>query len=124
MKKTGDLGEELAVAYLERKGYRILKRNWRGVKGMRAPELDIIASDNGVIVFVEVKTSTTNKFGRPQEWITDMKKKRLVQAAEIYLATFDDNPEATRFDAVVVDKSVEPPEIVHIVNAFSISDIS
>lgn len=123
MKKTGDIGEQIAASYLERKGYTIVERNWRGVKGMRAPELDIVARDKQVLVFIEVKTTTSGKFGQPQEWITDKKKRRLIDAANVYIALDHENDISYRFDAVVVDKSVEPPEVTHIENAFSVSDI-
>ena len=122
MKKTGDLGEQLAAVYLTGKGYSIKERNWRGANGMKAPEVDIIATRSEVLVFIEVKTSTTNKYGSPQEWITPQKRSRLIQAAQIYLAAYDLANTACRFDAIVIDKSVKPPEILHIENAFSVTD--
>ncbi len=86
MKKTGDLGEELAAKYLIDKGYRILKRNWRGEPELKCPEIDIIAVKDDVLVFVEVKASTTALYGQPQEWITPPKRRRLAEGAAVYLA--------------------------------------
>ena len=122
MKKTGDRGEDLAVNHLKAKGYTILERNWRGVKGFRSPELDIIARISEVIVFIEVKTASTAKFGPPQFRITPAKQKRIGDGAKAYLAINDlDNCEC-RFDAIMIDLGIQPPEIYQIENAFMLVD--
>jgi putative endonuclease len=122
MKKTGDLGEKLAAEFLESKGFTILERNWRGIKGMRAPEIDLIARDGETLAFVEVKTTGSDQFGPPQEWITREKQQRLTRAAATYLALNRLSHTACRFDAILVDIRLEPPRITHIPNAFSASD--
>jgi len=122
MKKTGDRGEQIAAEYLKSEGYVILERNWRGNREIKSPEIDIIASKDNTIVIVEVKTASTTKFGSPQEWITIHKRKRLIEGARAYQAIEQPADSGFRFDAVLVDISVRPPSINHIVNAFTLSD--
>ncbi|MCP4583316.1 MAG: YraN family protein [candidate division Zixibacteria bacterium] len=123
MKKTGDLGEELAAKYLIEKGYRIIERNWRGEKEFKSPEIDIIADIDDGLVFIEVKTSTTDLFGQPQEWITPRKRRRIAEGAAIYLACKNQSDTNCRFDAIAIDLRTKPATINHIENAFSISDL-
>lgn len=122
MKKTGDRGEQIAVEYLRSKGYAILERNWRGTKEFKSPEIDIIVSIDNTVVIVEVKTVSTTRFGQPQEWITNQKRRRLIDGARAYQAIRQLPDTSFRFDAVLVDISVQPPSISHIVNAFTLSD--
>ncbi len=123
MRKTGKLGEDLAAKYLRLNGYQILKRNWQGTKGQKCPEIDIIAQKHNIVVFVEVKTSSTGKFGSPEHWITPHKRYRLARGASVYLSqNCDDNTEC-RFDAITIDRQTRPPVINHIKNAFLVSDI-
>lgn len=77
----GQQGERLAVNYLETHGYLILDRNVR----LRRGEIDIVARKQGVLVFVEVKTRTSNRFGCPAEAVTPAKARHLIQAAREYL---------------------------------------
>lgn len=78
--KTGKYGEEIAADYLRKKGFAILERNWR----FRYWEVDIIASYNGFLHFVEVKTRMSIRYGRPEESITRDKMRSLKNAAEEY----------------------------------------
>lgn len=80
-KSLGKFGEDLAVQHLEAKGYTILDRNWHVQEG----EIDIVAEADGEIVFVEVKARTSDLFGRPEEAITQNKRKRIVRASLAYL---------------------------------------
>jgi putative endonuclease len=122
MNKSGKYGEDLAAEFLMHKGYRILERNWRGVKGFRCPEIDIIAEKHNMIVFVEVKTSSTGKFGPPEHWITPQKRQRLVNGANAYLSqNFHGNIDS-RFDVITIDRRPRPSAINHIENAFLVSD--
>jgi putative endonuclease len=66
MKPLGSKGEDLAVRFLEKKGYRILSRNFRTPVG----EIDVIAEDRNTLVFIEVKTRTDDSFGHPFEAVT------------------------------------------------------
>ncbi|HEY3385852.1 MAG TPA: YraN family protein, partial [Saprospiraceae bacterium] len=71
--KHGQWGEDKALALLIREGYEIVARNWR----YKRAEIDIIARENGVLVFVEVKTRAVTFFGRPEEMVDNRKKKLL-----------------------------------------------
>jgi putative endonuclease len=77
---TGNTGEEMAAAYLVTKGFRIIARNWR----FRHWEADIIASRNGFLHFIEVKTRHSLRYGKPEESITREKMSNLKNIAEEY----------------------------------------
>ncbi|BFG69698.1 YraN family protein [Sediminibacterium sp. KACHI17] len=79
-KKTGDLGESIAGEFIIEKGYHILERNWR----YKHWEVDIIASRNRKLHFIEVKTRNSLRFGKPEESITREKMSHLKNAAEQY----------------------------------------
>lgn len=112
--RPGDVWEDLAVRYLEGKGYSILARNVR----TRRSDLDIVASDGGTLLFVEVKARKTKDFGGPGEFITRQKQDRLVSCAKEFLVRKGWSSRACRFDAVLIYTGVTPPEIEHIENAF------
>ncbi len=96
-KDLGDFGEEMASKFLVENGYEILERNFT-VKG---GEIDIICMDRGDLVFVEVKTRRSDKFGMPSEAIDRRKAEHIRFAAERY---FQNNPMDCniRFDAIEV----------------------
>ncbi len=77
----GMVGEQIAVEYLKKKGYKILEKNFK----LRFSEIDIIALDKDVLVFVEVKTKTNLRFGQPYEEITPAKLKKLKRGVQYYL---------------------------------------
>ncbi len=79
-KTTGNKGEDLAADYLLKKGYNILHRNWR----FRHLEVDIIASKGKFLHFFEIKTRTSDKYGKPEESISREKMSNLKNAAEEY----------------------------------------
>lgn len=114
----GRQGEDLAEQYLRRRGYRIIQRNYRAPCG----EIDIIAEDKGVLVFVEVKTRTGSGFGTPAESVTFRKRQQISKAALVYLGQQLLFGAAARFDvvAVLLGKSSEP-RIELIKNAFDLS---
>ena len=112
--RLGSEGEALAGAELERRGYRIIERNYR----IRSGEIDIVAEDEGTIVFVEVKTKTSGDFGDPVEEVTPQKQRQIVSMGEFY-ATYCLPPDTPcRFDVVAVDCSVMPPAITLYKDAF------
>ena len=74
----GNQGEDIAKNLLLKKGYEILECNWRNGRA----EIDIIAKDKDVLVFVEVKTRRTRKFGHPEENVDRKKIQNLMNAAE------------------------------------------
>jgi putative endonuclease len=113
----GRIGERAAIAHLEALGYRILARNVRCPLG----EIDLVAADRGVTVFVEVKTRRTAAFGPPLEAITWRKRRRLARLAAAYLQSRGGGNTPARFDAVAVavgpDGRVEAVELL--VDAFA-----
>lgn len=78
--ETGTTGEDLAVEYLQERNYLIQERNWR----CKHFEIDIIASHQNLLIFVEVKTRKSINFGYPEESISKIKMKRLKLAATFY----------------------------------------
>ncbi|MDX2080052.1 MAG: YraN family protein [Terrimicrobiaceae bacterium] len=116
----GRRGEDLAVRYLKNAGCRILRRNFRAPRG---GEIDVVCRDkrHNELVFVEVKTRTSEAFGRPMEAV-DAKKRRLIIRGAMTWLRWLDMPDVTfRFDVVEVVNS-EPPEIRWIENAFQLPD--
>ncbi|WP_298226357.1 YraN family protein [Gryllotalpicola sp.] len=106
----GKAGEDLAVRYLERNGFRIIARNWRGTRG----ELDIIALEGDATVFVEVKTRSGLRFGDPLEAVTAAKLRRIRRLAGEWCAG---NPGAVRIrlDVVgIVGGLRAPARITHV----------
>jgi len=100
MAKHNDLGyagEEMAVNYLQSKGYIIRHRNWKSGR----KELDIVAEKENVLVVVEVKTRSTECFLHPQEAITNAKIRHIVYTAEAYIFKYDLMME-TRFDVISI----------------------
>lgn len=109
----GTEGEALAEQYLKGKGYSILAKNYRFEKS----EIDIIAKQENTIIFVEVKARTGNRYGFPEEAISDKKKEKLMQGAEAYL--LENTLQCPiRFDVIAITKSANSIEIEHIEDAF------
>lgn len=97
-KALGKRGELQAGAYLEEKGWRILAKNVRNEYG----EIDIIALDGNSLVFVEVKTAKTKKFGYPEVSVNKRKQKKMVECALAYLQKEPNMNTAWRIDVVAV----------------------
>lgn len=115
-RKIGDFGENIAAAYLQKKGYYVVERNYR----CRYGEIDIIARDGQYIVFVEVKTRSTDSLGRPSEWVDKRKQKKLLTTAYMYLEENETDLQP-RFDVieVVYDKITKAAvSVEHIESAF------
>lgn len=91
----GKLGEEIAVKYLQKLGYRILERNFH----KRYCELDIVALDKETLVFIEVKTRRGTQYGMPQEAITPFKIRTLIRSAQYYKLMHPNLPDSMRIDA-------------------------
>ena len=96
---TAKLGEEIASKYLKEKGYKIIERNFR----KRYGEIDIIATHQNILVFVEVKTRTSNLYGGAIEAIAYHKLKSLIKTAEFYKLLHSNLPESLRIDAILID---------------------
>lgn len=105
-------GEEIAASYLKKSGYKVIDRNFRA----RNTEIDIVVVKNNVLIFVEVKTRTSEKFGTALESINYFKLKSLTKAAEHYKISHKNLPEEMRIDAISVDLSSGEPKIDHIQN--------
>jgi putative endonuclease len=110
---TGNKGELLAANYLQEKGYEILKRNYR----WKRYELDLIAKKDDLLVFVEVKTKTSTKFGQPEASVTQKKASQLMVAAEQYIFEINWN-KPIRFDIIAIIITKESIEIEHLIDAF------
>lgn len=111
--KLGRNGEDATADYLKLKGHRILERNWRFQKY----EVDIISIDGEFIVFTEVKTRASIKWGYPEEFVDEHRMQRMIRAANIYLKMHQvDCP--VRFDIVSVVWDKDRFEIEHIEDAF------
>lgn len=113
----GQRSERLAAEYLKRRGYRILETNYRTTLG----EVDIIASDQGTIVFVEVKARSSRRFGSPKEAVTLAKQRKISMAALDYLKRSGQPGARARFDVVAIDTVSGQPDIEIVKNAFALA---
>lgn len=95
--KLGQRGENLAVAYLRKKGYKIIEQNYK----TRIGEIDIIAIDGKTLVFIEVKTRESLEYGHPFESVNKNKRRKIANVAMLYLKRLKDIPPC-RFDVVSV----------------------
>ncbi len=98
MNPIGKKGEDLAVVYLKKNGYKVLERNYR----KQYAEVDIIVTKSNVLIFVEVKTRTSDTFGTPLESITSWKLKPLIKTAQYYSLLHPELPNELRLDAISV----------------------
>lgn len=117
MNKLGKYGEEVATNYLIRRGYIIKERNYRSSLG----EIDIICKDHGTIVFVEVKTRSSRKYGYAGESVDQNKQKKIIINAINYLVRKNLKAFKFRFDVVLIHLSNKQnnEEIEHIKDAFN-----
>lgn len=92
------LGEDTACKYLQKKGYRIIERNFR----KKYAEIDIIALHQKTLVFIEVKTRSNQSFGSPFDSIAPWKLRNLVKTAEFYKILHPNLPANMRIDAIGV----------------------
>ncbi len=115
-REIGNFGEDKACEYLEKNGIHVVKRNYHA----RVGEIDIIAKDGATIVFAEVKTRSTKKFGTPGEFVDFRKQEKIIKTAIYYLGCDDID---MRFDVIEVmyrqaGDTIAVTEINHIKNAF------
>lgn len=97
-KRIGDMGEDMAVQFLKKKGYKILDRNYR----CRFGEIDIIAKYKNYYIFVEVKTRHDTSYGRPIESINSLKINRILKTLNFYLCQNKIHDSNIRIDAIEV----------------------
>jgi putative endonuclease len=98
VRATGAAAEAQAARFLEGQGYRVVARN----VSARAGELDIVAVENGILCFVEVRARASAAWGAAEETVGRIKQGRLVQAAQVFLAGWPDRDPTCRFDVVAV----------------------
>jgi len=111
----GRRGEDLAAGHLAASGLTIVERNWRCSQG----EIDIVALDNGELVFVEVKTRSSVAFGHPLESITAVKLARLRRLAAAWCSEHPGRHDRIRLDAIaVVAPPGSAPQIEHLKRVF------
>jgi putative endonuclease len=111
-------GEAAAERWLRRAGFAIVARGFRA----RCGEIDLIARDGPLVVFVEVKTRSGDGFGRPADAVTAQKRRRMVRVASVYLAQCGSTERACRFDVVEVIPTAGAWRIRHIPDAFRPGD--
>ncbi len=116
-KAFGKAGEELAVRYLKKKGYKVLEQNYACPVG----EIDIIARDKKAIVFVEVKTRRSISYGSAKLAITPHKKRKISMTALYYLKSNHQMDQDARFDVVTIQSTSGVQEIDLIQNAFDLA---
>ncbi|HDD44474.1 MAG TPA: YraN family protein [Candidatus Desulfofervidus auxilii] len=112
--KIGTEGEILAKKFLQKKGYKIIATNYKNKLG----EIDIIALEKDTLVFVEVKTRTTTRFGLAKEAVNKHKQKQIIKVAMCYLKTLNEKNLKVRFDVIAIN--LKNKEIEHIHNAFTL----
>jgi putative endonuclease len=112
--RTGQWAEEQSIHYLEAQGLRLMARNFR----CRLGELDLIMSDGGVLVFVEVRFRRSERFGGGLESVTRAKQRKLLATARAYLARHAAGDTPCRFDVMSVTKRNYQPDFLWIKDAF------
>jgi len=115
MNTLGKEGEDLAADFLKKKGFRIIEKNYRTVFG----EIDIIARDHDVIVFVEVKTRAGNAFGHPFEAVNQKKIEKIRKVALCFMKSIKQEPPA-RFDVLSITRDGGKTCVEHIQDAFEV----
>jgi len=112
---VGHYGERVAARHLEDNGLEVIECNWRCGQG----EIDIVAREGGLIVFVEVKTRSSERFGVPAEAVHRVKRNRIRGLATIWLAQHPHPYGKLRFDVVsVLRQPAGPAHVVHHRDAF------
>jgi len=116
-KELGKKGEEKAVRFLKKKGYRIIEKNYVCKMG----EMDIIAKDKDTLTFIEVKTRTSAEFGPPQLAVNSSKQRQLSKVALNYLKEKQLEDVKARFDVVAILLEQEKEKIELIKDAFELN---
>jgi putative endonuclease len=113
-RQLGDAGEDLAAAALKKQGYKILERNYTTPLG----EIDLIARQGGELVFIEVKTRKSLRYGEPQDAVSAPKQARLRKLADYYLQRKRLGSVPARFDVVGITLIEGEPRVEIFQNAF------
>ncbi len=113
----GREGEEIAERYLKKQGFKLLERNYRCPMG----ELDLIALDRKVLVFVEVRTRTSDSLGSPLESVDRRKQRQIIKKALFFLSQKRLHDRYARFEVIGISMEGGEPVVEHIRNAFEVS---
>ena len=111
---VGRWGEDIAADLYRRQGFNVVARNFR----TRFGEIDLVASRGGTLVFCEVKTRKTARWGEPAEAVGRDKQRRLRRLARDYLDAVNPRVRRVRFDVVSIVAGPDGPEVVHVADAF------
>jgi len=113
-RRIGNFGETIAADFLTDQGYQLLDQNFITPYG----ELDLVFLDSGIVVFVEVKTRTTNTFGSPESSVTEKKLERIQNAALLWLQAHPEIKDDWRVDviAIILNTSGTVKDIKHFIN--------
>jgi putative endonuclease len=112
--QSGREGEKEAARYLEKKGYEIVKRNFR-TSGV---EIDLIAITDDILCFIEVKTRKSSHFGFPEEFVDHRKMERIIRGASVFGNKKEYRHLKIRFDVISVLYRGKTFQINHLENAF------
>ena len=112
--QLGRSGEDAAADHFRRLGYEVVERNFR----TRAGEIDLVARDAGTVVFCEVKTRRTDRWGLPAEAVNPRKQARLRRLAGEWLSLRRPGRVQVRFDVVSVIVAGDECEVTHLPDAF------
>jgi putative endonuclease len=112
-KNIGNEGEDIACSYLEGENYKILERNWHYGKY----EVDIIAEEDELLVFIEVKYRSGTYYGEPEVFVSNKQKRNLIRVANFYVEKKNSFQEI-RFDIIAIVNSNGKLSINHIEDAF------
>jgi putative endonuclease len=112
--KLGKLGEEKALNYLLHKNYKLIVQNYSSSLG----EIDLIALNGKYIVFIEVKTRSTDNFGPPQLAVNYRKQQKIREIAQFFLLNNNYSKYQIRFDVIAVSLIKDNTHIEHFINAF------
>ena len=111
--ELGKEGEELAKAFLIKKGYKILACNWRYKKA----EIDLIAKIKEILVFIEVKTRSSDSFGQPEDFVNLKKMEFMAEAAPVFMEEISHEWEI-RFDIIGILKTKEGTKTTHLEDVY------
>ena len=115
----GRRGEDAAAKYLRRNGYKVLYRNFKALYG---GEVDLVCRDGDTLVFVEVKTRSSDAFGEPVEAVTKSKQRLITRGALAWLRLLDNPDILIRFDVAEVRVAGRKMEVALIKNAFPLPE--
>ena len=115
--KFGEKSENLAAWYLKENGYKIIEQNYRN----RIGEIDIIAKEKKTIVFVEVKSRRSIRYGNPKLAVTPKKQRKISMVALYYLKSTQQIDAKARFDVVAIISNRDEPQIEIVKNAFDLA---